>query len=348
MKKNFFICLVCILFASLLRGQDPNFSQFYNNPVYYNPGMIALNNGYSFRAHARALWTPIPGRFNTYSASFEGLVIPKLAMAANFYTDIAGESLLRTTGGYLTYAYRLVENKKFMLQLGINGGIVNKSIDWSKLKFSDNYHELYGETGTSQFIAPNNRSNNFADFGTGIMVRFNTNARRTGAFKKMMSLIGFSAQHLTKPKDGLILGGVLPMKFTGTIQTAILVNDFVIQPGIHYELQNRFQTATVGLSMIRRPLIFGLWYRNEGIYYQGKHFDSVILTFGVNLETKNESTIKIMYSADFTISQLRGSSFGSQELSIIYNLDDRYMFQSYRAKRRRARMFSCPKEFRGL
>lgn len=348
MKKKIIFSLIvwCVLFR--VSAQDANFSQFYNNPVYYNPGMIALNNGYSFRTHARSLWTPVPGRFNTFSASFEGQVIPKLAMAASAFTDVAGEAALRTTGGYLTYAYRPVENKNFMLQVGLTGGVVNKSIDWSKLRFSDNYHELYGEVGTSQFIAPNYRSTNFADFGTGIVARFNHEAKKTGTFKKMMTMIGFSVLHLTKPKDGFIMGGSLPMKFVGNFQMAILLNDFVLNPAIIYENQNKFQTATVGLLMMKNPLIFGLWYRNEGVYYKANRFDSVILTFGVNLNMKNESTLKIMYSADFTVSKLRSSSFASHEISLVYNLDNRFMFQSYRAKRSRSKFFKCPSEFKGL
>ena len=235
-----------------------------------------------------------------------------------------------------------------MLQVGLNAGIVNKSIDWSKLRFSDNYHELYGEVGTSQFIAPNYRNTNFVDFGTGIIARFNHTAKRTSAYKKMMYMFGFSVMHLTKPKDGLILGGVLPMKFVGTFQVAILLNDLVVNPTIIYETQNKFQTATIGLLLMKNSLLFGAWYRNEGVYYRVNHFDSFILAFGVNLKIKDESKLKIMYSADFTISQLRSSSFASHEISVIYNLDDRYMFQSYRAKRSRSKYFRCPKEFSGL
>lgn len=348
MRQNIILYIILIGFAFQSKAQDANFSQFYNNPVYYNPGMVALNNGYSFKAQARSLWTPIPGKFNTFSASFEGQVIPKLAMAVNAFTDMAGEAGLRTTGGYLTYAYRPVENKKFMIQVGLNAGIVNKNIDWSKLRFSDNYHELYGEIGSSQFIAPTYRNSNFADFGTGIVARFNHEAKKTGLYKKMMIMTGFSVLHLTRPKDGFILGGNLPMKFVGTFQTAILLNDFVLNPSIIYENQNKFQTATIGLLMMKNPLVFGVFYRNEGVYYRANRFDSVILTFGVNLNTKNESTVKIMYSADFTISQLRSSSFASHEISVIYNLDNRFMFQAYRAKRSRAKFFKCPSEFRGL
>lgn len=339
-----------LLFAATVRvnAQDPNFSQFYNNPVYYNPGMIALNNGYSFKAQARNLWAPIPGRFNTFSASFEAQVIPKLAFAVNAYTDVAGEALLRSSGGYMTYAYRPVETRNFMLQVGVNGGIVNKFIDWSKLRFSDHYHEIHGEVGTSQFIAPNYNSVTYADFGSGISMRFNHESKKKGAYKKMMTTIGFSAMHLTQPKEGLMEGDDLPMKFVGTFNMAILVNETIIAPAVIYENQRTFQTATVGFSVIKRPLVLGVWFRNEGLFYRPHRFDSFILNFGVNLPGKHKQTLKIMYSVDFTVSQLRSASFGSHEVSITCDWDDRYIFQKYRSKKSRMRRYQCPKDFMGI
>lgn len=347
--KNLVISFILLVAATIsANAQDANFSQFYNNPVYYNPGMIALNNGYSFKAQARNLWAPVPGRFNTFSASFEAQVIPKLAFAVNAYSDVAGEALLRTSGGYMTYAYRPVETRNFMLQVGVNGGIVNKNIDWSKLRFSDHYHEIHGEVGTSQFIAPNYNSVTYADFGTGISMRFNHETKKKGAYKKMMTTIGFSAMHLTQPKEGLMVGDDLPIKLVGTFNTAILINETIIAPAVIYERQNTFQTATVGFSIIKRPLVLGMWFRNEGLFYRPGRFDSFILNFGVNLPGKQRQTLKIMYSVDFTVSQLKSASFGSHEVSIIYDWDDRYIFQKYRSKKSRMRRYQCPKDFMGI
>ncbi|MCO5258631.1 MAG: PorP/SprF family type IX secretion system membrane protein [Crocinitomicaceae bacterium] len=347
MKKivTFILIVFCVVGV---QAQDPNFSQFYNNPVYYNPGMISLNSGYSVKLHARNLWAPVPGRFNTFAASFEGQIIPKLAMAVNAYTDVAGEALLRTTGGYLTYAYRPIETKNFMLQVGVNGGIINKYIDWSKLRFSDNYHEIQGEVGTTAFIAPSYRSTTYADFGSGISIRFNHEARKYSGYRKLMATFGFSALHLTQPKEGLMTGGKLPIKLVASFNTAILVNETIISPAIIYENQNRFQTATIGFSVIQRPIIVGAWIRNEGIFRRANKFDSFVLNFGVNFPTKKNQVVKVMYSIDFTISQLRSASFGSHELSLVYDWNDRFMSQKHRMKRSRQRTYQCPKDFMGI
>ncbi len=347
MKKILYTLLI-ISGINHVYAQDPNFSQFYNNPIYYNPGAVALNSGYSLKTNYRSLWTPIPGRFNTVAASFEAMLIPKLGFAVNAFSDVAGEASLRTSGGYLTYAYRPVETKNFMLQVGVNGGIVSKSIDWSKLRFSDQYHEIYGEIGASQFTPPSYNNVTYADFGTGLAMRFNHEAKKTGAYKRMMTTIGLSAMHLSQPKEGLLNGNNLPLKLVGSINTAILVGEIVIAPAFIYERQNKFQTATIGVSIVKKPLVFGVWLRNEGMVHRTGKFDSFIFNIGVNLPMKDKQTFKIMYSVDFTTSQLKSASFGSHEISLIYDWNDRYIFQKYRAKKSRSKRFQCPKDFMHL
>ena len=156
------ICIGIISITTSL-GQDANFSQFYNNPTYYNPSMTAINGGYTVRLHARNLWAPIPGRFNTYTASFEAEVLPRVGLGIIGFSDVGGEGLLRTVSGMLSYAYRAVDTKSFTLQAGINGGVVSKYVDWDQFTFSDQLHEVQGEVGPSTFIAPTAENVLYAD-----------------------------------------------------------------------------------------------------------------------------------------------------------------------------------------
>ena len=112
-----------LLFISLIAAvgntysQDPNFSQFYNNPIYYNPSMTAVNNGIAVRLNARSLWGPIPGRFNTFSFSAEAQTMYKMGLGIMAYSDVGGEALLRTAGGYVNYSYRPVDTKTLFFRL---------------------------------------------------------------------------------------------------------------------------------------------------------------------------------------------------------------------------------------
>lgn len=341
----------CILLLTLISsgfsfGQDPNFSQFYNNPVYYNPAMTAIGKGYTFRANARNLWAPIPGRFNTFSGAFEGEILSKLGIGVMGFSDVAGEGLLRTTGGYLSYSYRPVETKNFLMQFGVSGGLLNKYIDWSRLTFSDQYDEVQGQVNPTQFIAPNTNSVLYPDFSSGVSVRFN-NSSRSKSQKKFMATAGFAINHLNQPKDAFLSDKYLPMKYVVHLNTSVLLGQYILSPAFIYEEQNEFQTFTIGTSMVNKPVSVGFWFRNRTYAMSGKSYDSFIFSAGTHLPLSKERTLRVTYSIDFTISRLRTSSFGSHELSLVYDLDDRYILKNYHAKKRKKRSYQCPADFNG-
>lgn len=351
-KTTRYAFLFVIVLSSITQnvlGQDPNFSQFYNNPVYYNPAMAAIGRGYTFRANGRNLWAPIPGRFNTFSAAFEGEVVNKLGLGVMGYSDVAGEGLLRTTGGYLTYSYRPVETKNFLMQFGVTGGLINKSIDWSRLTFSDQYNEVHGLVNTSQFVAPNYNSVLYPDFSAGMAIRFNSQRNRSNsAFKRMIATTGFSFQHLNQPKDAFIREtNYLPLKFVLHGNFSLLIGDNIYSPGFIFERQNEFQTFTLGMSLVNKPISIGVWFRNRTYLMSAKSYDSFIFTVGTHLPLPKERNLRITYGVDFTISRLRTSSFGSHELSLIYDLDNRYLLKGFHAKKRRKNTYKCPDDFMG-
>ena len=123
-KYKWFLLLKMLAFCGpLIWAQDPNYSQFYNNPIYYNPSMTGINSGISIRTNVRNQWSPVPGRFNTITASVDGQSLFKMGFGMNLFSDIAGEAFLRTTGASLTYSYRIVDSKNFILQTGFAGSV---------------------------------------------------------------------------------------------------------------------------------------------------------------------------------------------------------------------------------
>lgn len=332
-----------------LRAQDPNFSQFYNNPVYYNPGMTAIGNGFTLRANYRNLWTPVPGKFNTYSASFEAEAINKVGLGVLAYSDVAGEGLLRTTGANLYYSYRAVDTRNLVFQIGFSGGIVNKYIDWSKFTFSDQLDEVFGRVYTSGFIQPNFYTATYADFGSGFAFRFNNRSRRSGtAYKRSTITLGGAAHHLSRPNDAF-LGDKqkLPMKFTVHGSANILVNKLIYAPAFIFERQNQFQTFTLGASIINKPFSAGFWIRNRTFLMTGNRYDSFIITLGANLPLSRDNTMRVTYGFDMTLSRLRTASVGSHELSLIFDFDNQKLFKGIQTKNRNRRRYKCPTDFRG-
>ncbi|HRP52743.1 MAG TPA: PorP/SprF family type IX secretion system membrane protein [Fluviicola sp.] len=349
MKK---IALISISLFCVIRimAQDANFSQFYNNPTYYNPSMTAINNGIGLRLNARSLWGPIPGRFNTFSVAVDAQTVYKMGLGISAYSDVGGEALLRTAGGYLNYSYRPVDTKNFILQAGISAGYIFKNIDWSKLTFSDQYHETLGQIYQSAFNRPSFNSVNYADFGTGLVARFNGSTRRQqGSFKRFNMTLGAAAHHLSQPKDAFLGSSEkLPIKMVFHAQANLLFNEFVFSPGAVFEMQNQFRTFTIGSNFVHQPIIFGVWFRNRTAAMNFKQYDSFIFCLGVNLPSKQDVLWRLTYNFDFTISRLKTSSYGSHELSMIFEFPTKALFSKNVRNKNVRRRYQCPKEFSGI
>ncbi len=343
------ICFLVVIFAFQSKAQDANFSQFYNNPIYYNSAMTGINNGMSFRLNARSLWGPIPGRFNTFSTSLEAQTVYKMGLGINAYSDVGGEALLRTSAAYLNYSYRPVDTKNFILQAGLAGGFVQKSIDWSKLTFSDELDETLGKVSTSAFNRPNYNTSTYADFQTGLVMRFNGSSKQhRGVFKRFSMTLGGSMHHLSQPKD-IFLGDdfTLPIKYVGHLSSNLLFNEIILQPGFVVEKQNQFRTFSFGASVVNKPITVGLWIRNQTAGLSGKQFDSFITNVGINLPDKGNMAWRIMYSFDFTVSRLKTSAYGSHELTLIMDFSDRVLFKGRANSKSIRRRYQCPKDFSG-
>lgn len=335
MKSKY--CLILLLISFLggeVSAQDPNFSQFYNNTLYYNPGMTAIGNGMSWRLNARNLWAPIAGKFNTFSASIDAEAVNKTGLGFLAFSDVAGEGLLRTQGANAYYSYRPVETRKFILQLGLSGGIVHKSIDWSQFTFSDQLDEVFGKVNATAFSAPSYTQIVYPDFSTGAAVRFNS-----GKFEskdhKMTTTLGVAFHHLTSPRDAFIADGArLPLKWLIHGNTSILHRGLIYAPGFIFERQNQFQTFTIGANLVKSPVFAGIWFRNRTYAMNVKSYDSFIFNLGLNTSFSKTTRMRITYGYDFTVSRLKTASMGTHEVSLVFDFDKKVLFQQLQDKRK--------------
>jgi type IX secretion system PorP/SprF family membrane protein len=350
MKKGLIIFCISFIFSDMIWAQDPNFSQFYNCPTYYNPAMNSIGNGITFRCNSRFLWTPIPGSFNTYTVALEAEAINKTSLGVLAMSDVAGEAYLRTTGGYILYTYRPLETRNNLLQFGVSGGLINKNIDKSKFLFSDQLDEVYGNTKTSAYNIPNN-SVTYPDFSAGTVYRHS--GEKNKKHVKHMETLGFSFHHLTRPKDAFISDeGRLPVKGVVHGNVQILVNNKIFSPSFIFEKQgdiqyllkkqSGFQTFTLGLEIINRPFTFGVWYRNKSYTSKLNQYDSFIFSLGLNITKNNQTHFKINYSFDSTISRLKTASYGSHEISLVIDLNGKVLFKGSQSKKKDAKMHECP------
>jgi type IX secretion system PorP/SprF family membrane protein len=67
------ITLPVLLFFvfTVASGQDPQFSQYYQSPLYLNPGFTGITNQQRATFIHRVQWPNLPQSFATFAASYD-------------------------------------------------------------------------------------------------------------------------------------------------------------------------------------------------------------------------------------------------------------------------------------
>jgi len=301
MKKIYSIVLLSLSLVLYKKSmaQDPQFTQFYANPLYLNPAFAGSNVCPRVCLNYRNEWPGISGTYVTTSASLDKYVYAiKGGIGILFTNDRAGQGTLVTTNFSGIYSYQWRPTRKLSVNVGFKATYGEKKLDWSKLNFGDQIDEKRGfviNTGEMQGKA----NVSFVDFSAGLVAFTN------------YYYWGIAADHLNQPNESLIQGGTsnLPMKITGHAGAVIPVgsksDETSISPNILFQQQQNFRQLDLGIYVTKGALVGGLWYRNS---------DAFIVLIGIQ-----QGILKVGYSYDVTISKLTNASYGSHEISIGFN-----------------------------
>ena len=297
-------------------GQDPQFSQFYSNPLYLNPAFAGT--AYCPRIHVnyRNQWPSIPGSFVTYNASYDQYIKP-LSGGIGVYimSDVAGKGSLTTNKLSAMYSYSQALSRTLSLNFALEASFFQKSVDWNKLTFGDQIDPRNGFVYNTNDIQRGDNVNK-PDFSVGALLYSD------------IYFVGFAVHHLTQPNESLVLAeSKLPIKWT--IHAGANINagpqsnqdNIVISPNILYQIQGDFQQVNLGVYAKKGPVVFGVWYRFS---------DAFIMLLGLEIQQ-----MKIGYSYDLTTSDLSPATGGAHEVSLSYTFD-------CKPKRKRFRTINCP------
>jgi type IX secretion system PorP/SprF family membrane protein len=319
MLKNFLLrtsilAILSVAFAGNLFAQDPEFTQFYANPLYLNPAFAGTAHCPRVSLNYRNQWPGISGSFITSSVSYDQHVDGLSGgVGLLVWNDRAGEGTLTTTNVSGIYSYQIPVTRRFSLKVGIQGTWAQKSVDWSKLTFGDMIDPRKGFIYESNEV-PRDKPANYVDFSAGIL----------GFSEKYF--VGFAAHHLTQPDESVIEGtSPLPRKYTFHAGAVLPVESkgeaASLSPNVLVQLQDKFLQINFGMYFSKGPIIGGLWYRNSDSFISLIGFQAGILKFG--------------YSYDITVSKLTNTTAGSHEISLGLLFD-------CKPRKRRFRTISCP------
>lgn len=300
--------LVGISFSSNAQ-HDPEFTQYYANPLYLNPAFAGSNICPRVHINYRNQWPGLSANFVTTSASYDQYV-DKLNGGIGFYVMNDRQS---STGAFKStyvsamYAYQAKLNQDWSLRFGGEAAYNQWAVDIDELTFGDQIHPQRGFIYNTNERILNEKQSVF-DFSIGGLV-----------FSENM-YFGGAVHHLSQPEINFIDDSYWPMRFNAHFgwkkefnTRGIRKSDRnYISPNLVYSYQQGFQQANIGFYVFKNPMTYGLWYRHAFNYS-----DAIAVSIGFHA-----GKYRIGYSYDFTIGSLQNRySSGAHELSLAIDID---------------------------
>ena len=290
-------------------AQDVNFSQFYANPLYLNPGfagsMVAPRVALSYRGQ----WPGLVSAFTTVSASYDQYV-PDLhgGIGALIMTDRVGDhGALSTNMLGVMYAFRFRVWHDIHVSAGLQASLVNTALRWDEyLRWPDQIDREMGFSYATNAQPPEKLSQWTPDFNAGFVVSGN------------QWYAGLAASHLTQPNVAFYSTDPVPMKITvhggGMInvaeerrrQSSLELGTPIISPNIVYQYQGGLHCFNYGVNLDWMPFIVGVWFRHGT-----QNADAFIFQAGIQ-----QDYFKVGYSYDVTVSKLANATAGAHEVTI--------------------------------
>lgn len=167
LHAGFFGLLLLSGFNHALQAQDVHFSQFFEAPLWRNPSLAGLFNGdIRFQGVYRTQWGAVTVPYQTGSFNGEykmpvGSADDFLTLGAQVVFDRAGTTRFTTTSllPAINYHKALSAERNTYLSLGFMGGMVQRSIDRSKITTASQFDG----SGYNPFLDINE---DLADFNT--------------------------------------------------------------------------------------------------------------------------------------------------------------------------------------
>lgn len=315
---------------TLTFGQDAVFSQFFNTTLYLNPALAGIEDDFTVNMNHRTQWKSLAFPYTTSQVS---LILPYYSskhikpyghvggLGVSVYNDLAGENnSFRTTGINASGAYNLPFDYNFVNQLsfGLQIGMINKTIDTSKLQWGEQYDPYVGfNTSISSSELSEFQNTTFIDVNAGLFWWHNPLPANSKLVKSINS--GLSVAHLNNPNESMLSTSVsrLPLlyKYHGGIIFNIAENT-TISANALIAIQNGTSQQNFGsyLSYIINSYADG-YLKNSILRIGGWARINDAFVALLEMET---SAFKVAFSYDMNTSTLRYDSraIGTYEIHI--------------------------------
>jgi type IX secretion system PorP/SprF family membrane protein len=282
------------------KGQDPIFSQFYVNSLYYNPAAAGTAGMPRMILHYRNQFPSLGNAFTTYNIGYDQPV-EKIHGGLGFALthDRLNNGVITNTSFDFLYSYRINVSRKFRVHTGLQASFLYNSLNTSSLNSTAIARDAAVEMPT--VMQP--------DFSIGIL----------GMSRNLQ--IGASAHHLNTGYMKFNYSYInYPIKFSFFATRAIHISnpnvvnskELIVSPAILVEKQGESLQANYGIAFTRSILTAGVWMRQTF----PSQFNNIIFSLAVTLN----NTV-IGYSYDYNAPSLSYSAMpmtGAHEVTIVF------------------------------
>lgn len=322
--------LLLLLLGVRANAQDPQFSQFYANPMYVNPAFAGSSNVGRLVLNTRNQWPSVSGSFTTVNASYdEHFEAINGGIGIQAHYDEQGTGTLRTVGANLAYSYQIPVSRKFTIRLALQAGFMQKSVDFTKFLWRSQL-DINGYNGTGGEPLVGNGINNITNFAAGFL----------GYSKNFY--FGFSTHNIFEPDQSFDLSSttkataLIHRRYTAHVgfvypitESRIKSRSSYLYPNIIYLQQGvgglKTSQLNVGMYISKGALVGGLYVRQTAA-----NNESIIAIVGIRTEK-----VKIGFSYDGTTSTLAAGAPSSYEVSLAFELRKK-------VRRKIPRPMTCP------
>ncbi len=299
MRNKSFLLLILGLFISQLSTaqQTPEFTQFMDNKMYYNPAYAGVEGITRLSLLMRSKWTGYTGTFDAGGAPTTQVLTmnaPIYKLNSGFGAYIINDNLggLNNLALQGSYAYH-VAVKDAKLSFGINAGFYSQSIDFDRYRPNDRDDLLILEGKQTQFRP---------DMGAGVFYQAKKLYGSISVSHLLNPSFNFGSDELRNPLEPTIyfMGGyhydiTYNLELTPSLLVQSDFNEYLINLGAVLKYNNKF------------------W---GGITY--KYLESASLIVGINLLKSN--ALQIGYGFDYIIHNQEAKQATSNELRLSYAL----------------------------
>jgi type IX secretion system PorP/SprF family membrane protein len=273
------VSAVMVMTTSAL-AQDPHFTQYFTSPLTLNPALTGLTQcDIRVAANYRSQWASVsPNPYTTATFSYDmaaakGSLNNGDAIGIGFlgmYDRSGSGGLVNTTFGLsLAYHKALGLEQQHTISFGLQGVLVQKNLDFSKIKFEDQYNASSGQPEYQTAETIGNGDLTYPDFNLGLMYSGRINEHGT-------AYVGFSYYHLTQPVETFLNDNFkIHSRYTGYLGGSFDLNEnIVLYASGLYQSQASATEVMIGAAVgfVLNPghdmeyakntlLYLGSWYR---------------------------------------------------------------------------------------